>query len=58
MCNTVAVDTIIAVIVIDHRMSGRQKYLLPAMDMAEVGGPLSIVNDWQKFKYPMSTSHY
>ena len=24
-------------------MSGRQNYLLPAMDMAKVGGPLSFV---------------
>ena len=39
-------------------MSDGQKYLLPAMDMAEVGGPLSFVNDWQEFKHPMSTSHY
>ena len=25
-------------------MSGGQNYLLPAMDMAKLGGPLSVVN--------------
>ena len=28
---------------INHYMSGGQNYLLPTMDMAKVGGPLSVV---------------
>ena len=39
-------------------MSGGQNYLLPAMDMAKVGGPLSVVNVFVQFEHPMSTPHY
>ena len=40
-------------------MSGGPNYLLPAMDMAKVGGPLSVVNVFShSLKHPMSTPHY
>ena len=39
-------------------MSGGPNYLLPAMDMAKVGGPLSVVNVFAQFEHPMSTPHY
>ena len=33
-------------------MSGVQSYLLPAMDMAKVGGPLSVVKFLHKVDIP------
>jgi len=39
-------------------LSGKQNYLPPAMDMAKVGGPLSVVNVFHKIEHPMSTPHY
>ena len=35
-----------------------QHYLLSAMDMPKVSGPLSVGMFWHKFEHPMSTPHY
>ena len=38
-------------------MSGGPNYLLLAMDMAKVGGPLSVVKVHTKFEHPKSQVH-
>ena len=39
-------------------MSGGQDYLLPAMDMAKVGGPLSVVKVFAPISNSKSTPYY
>ena len=39
-------------------MSGGQHYLLPEMDMAKVGGPLSVVQVFVQIWHPKSTPYY
>ena len=39
-------------------MSGGQNYLLPAMDMAKAGGPLSVVKVFAQIWHPKSTPYY
>ena len=39
-------------------MSGGQNYLLPAMDMAKVAGPLSVVKVFVQIWHPKSSPYY
>ena len=41
-----------------QHMSGGQNYILSAMDMAKVGGPLSVASVFAQTEHPMSTPHY